>query len=214
MSFRSFLKRIVQMTIGTAICIALSNCAFGTARISLTHAPLPNPPAKRQGTVVLERFTDERPSEQGGEYIGNKRNGYGMVLGHVALDSAKLDSVLTGFIAEALKNTGYTVIYGSAKTAAAPDATAAPVMKGKIKECWMDMYMVANAQIKIDLGLFTPDDKDTLWKSNISGGKVNLLWWGIKSEFANVYKGAVNFVLDSAQQKYSSEEFAKKINKN
>jgi hypothetical protein len=41
-----------------------------------------------------------------------------------------------------------------------------------------------------------------------------LFWWGIKSEFANVYKGAVNFVLDSAQQKFSSEEFAKKLNKN
>jgi hypothetical protein len=211
MPFGFFIKRIVQMTIGITFCIVLSNCAFGTARISLTHDPLPNPPAKRQGSVVLERFTDERPSDQGGEYIGNKRNGYGMVLGHVGLDSAKIDSVLTRYIGEALKNTGYTVIYGSAKTATAADATAAPIiMKGKIKKCWMDMYMVANAQIAIDL--FTPNNNVPVWKSNITGEKINLLWWGVKSEFANVYKEALNFALDSAQQKFSSEEFARKVN--
>jgi hypothetical protein len=137
-----------------------------------------------------------------------------MVLGHVALDSGKIDSVITGFIGEALKNIGYTVVYGSDKTAAVADVTAAPIMKGRIKECWMDMYMVANAQIKIDVSLFSPDKKDTLWKSDINGGKVNLLWWGLKSEFANVYNGAVTFLLDSAQVKFSSEEFAKKINRN
>jgi len=73
-----------------------------------------------------------------------------MVLGHVALDSAKLDSVLTGFIAEALKNTDIPS-FTDPQNCGGADATAAPVMKGKIKECWMDMYMVANAQIKIDL---------------------------------------------------------------
>lgn len=211
MIFGSFLKRILRLAVCLFICAFFGNCAFGTARITLTHEPLPNPPAKRQGTIMLERFTDERPIDKGGEYIGNKRNGYGMVLGHVALDNAKLDSVLTGFIGEALSNTGYTVVYNTSKVTADADVTAVPIMTGKIKECWMDMYMVANAQVSIDLDLVTPDKKEVLWKSNINGGKVNLLWLGIKSEYANVYNSAINFALDSAQQKFSSEEFSNKV---
>jgi hypothetical protein len=209
----SFIVRFLRLAACAFVFAVLSNCAFGTARISLTHDPLHKPHVKRQGTIMLERFIDERPFDKGGEFIGNKRNGYGAVLGHVAVDSGKVDSILTGFIAEALKNTGYTVIDGTSQTNAATDATSVPVLTGKIKECWMDMYMVANAEISIDVNLLTSDKKESLWKANLNGGKVNLLWWGIKSEFTNVFKGAVNFTLDSAQTKFSSEDFAKKVSK-
>jgi|GEM_PF-1234574 len=213
MNFRNLVNSIFRFVIGGIICAFISNCAFGTAKIKLTHETLSEPKVKRQGTIVLEKFSDERQADKGGEFIGNKRNGYGMVLGHVAIDSGKVDSVLTSFVGDVLKNTGYTVIYNTQITNAVADITSAPIMTGKIKECWMDMYMIANAQVAIDLSLLTPDKKETLWQSNISGGKVNLLWWGIKSEFANVYKRAITFALDSAQQKFSSEEFVKKVRK-
>ncbi len=44
------------------------------------------------------------------EFIGNKRNGFGMVAGHVGLEQGKnLEVLLTRFFAEALQEAGYTV---------------------------------------------------------------------------------------------------------
>jgi hypothetical protein len=213
MAFRTLPKRIAYLLACALTHFLISNCAPAAARISLTHDPLPNPPEKRHGIVVLERFTDERPPFRCGNFVGNKRNSYGAIIGYIALDGASIDSVWTGLVGDALQHIGYTVVYSTTAASTTAEKATAPVMTGQISECWVDMYMVANAQIKIGLNLLTPDIKDTLWKANISGGKVNLVWIGLNSEYENVYKGAINYALDSAQEKFYSEEFAKKLNR-
>src|SRR5689334_8452390 len=91
-------------------------CALGTTRLDVTHDPLTQVVQKKKGNVVVEPFTDARTEK---EFIGNKRNGFGMVVGHIGMpENTKLEVLLTKYFAEALTEAGYDVtIAGSQPTA-------------------------------------------------------------------------------------------------
>ncbi len=203
---------VLLLSVAIAGSCLLQSCAFGTAKIKLQCGELPKPPQKQSGIVKIEKFVDARPAEYGGDYIGYKRNGFGATVGRVAADSTRIDTLITGFFARSLANTGYTVITDIRIMEAVADNTSVPILTGKITKCWLDMYMAVNAQVTVDLALYSPDKKDVLWKSTIDGEKVNVLWWGAKSEYEKVFTGAFQYLLDTAQQKFSTEEFRSRVN--
>jgi hypothetical protein len=187
----------------------LSNCAFGTSRIKITHSILQKPLIKHEGKIILNKFVYRRSIMDGFECIGNKGNDFGGVLGYIALDTGKVDSILTDFIGEALKECGYKVIYNY-KSNVESDIKSLPVLNGNIKEFWINSFAVANAKISIELQLLNHNGLD-VWGEEINAEKVDYLFMRTNSEIETVLYGAINYALDSAIAKFSSEEFSKNI---
>lgn len=86
--------RIVRFLSLMVFVIILGGCAVGITRVKLEHDPL-NPVAqKREGTILVKEFKDIRTQEK--SYIGNKRNMFGMVLGHIGPEeNVRLTKVIT-----------------------------------------------------------------------------------------------------------------------
>src|SRR2546421_301223 len=87
----------------------LSGCAFGVTNVRVSHSELASVGEKRMGTILVRQFSDSRPQDH--QYIGAKRNGFGMAVGNLGVrDGTHLDILLTGFFADALKQAGYEAI--------------------------------------------------------------------------------------------------------
>lgn len=61
------------------VAFLASGCALGTTRLTVAHYPLDNIENKKQGNILVKQFVDKREKENL-DLIGNKRNGFGMVL--------------------------------------------------------------------------------------------------------------------------------------
>jgi hypothetical protein len=83
------LKNIIFIML---LSFLLGGCALGTTELVIGHNELNNVQNKKAGNLLVKKFTDSRKNT---DYIGNKRNGFGMVLGHVGLhDGENLESIL------------------------------------------------------------------------------------------------------------------------
>lgn len=139
----------------TCILLAglLAGCAFGTREATLVYPPPPDveaksavakavPPVARETKVHLHQFTDERSDKK---VVGTVRNGYGMRTADVIAKNS-VTAWVTDAIALELKNRGFTVVQGEAKS---PPEAGSIVIGGEILNVFCDMYFSYTGQVSL-----------------------------------------------------------------
>lgn len=194
------------------LALGLGGCALGVTKVDVAHSPLAGEMTKREGTILVKQFTDGRqPGHR--ESIGNKRNGFGMVLGSIGTqDGVNLDALLTKYFAEALQHAGYTVVLQTSASGAGDRAYDA-ALQGEIKEFWLDLYMMTWHSVDVTLTLKDKTETHVLWERDIRGERTNVLWIGASSEFERVIRQALDVALDQAAKEFASTEFQDAVKK-
>ena len=165
-------KRSISAVLGSSVMVLLaiisSGCATGTTRLVLSHGPLDPVVQKRQGDVLVRPFVDKREHTT---YIGNKRNGFGMVLGHVATqEGVKVDELLTQYFIEALKQAGYNAILDkSTPGGVTPQLKCDAIINGEIVEFWMDLYMLVWHRVGVNVKAINPENQKIVLEKHIQG---------------------------------------------
>ena len=199
------MKQHSRLLLGLFMAAMLSSCAIGTSKITVAHDPLQPPATLRSGTILVKQFTDSRKDIKDPTHVGNKRNGYGMVLGGYAVKGGKtVAQTVTDHVADALRAAGYNaVVEGSGS------ASGAPVLEGDVHEFWLDLFMATWHNVGIDLKLKNRSGA-TVWQKRVAGSETNVLWLGINSEIEKVVRQAVNKALNQAVTEFASDDFASK----
>ncbi len=189
-----------------ALAIISSGCATGTTLLAVSHSPLETIEQKRQGDVLVKPFVDKRENKQ---YIGNKRNGFGMVLGHVATrKDVKLDELLTKYFVEALRDAGYNAVLDeSAASGTAPKGKFDTIIEGEVVTFWMDLYMAVWHRVVVNVKATNPVDKKVLWEKTIEGSEKRVLWVGATGEYERIVREALTKALNQATQEFVSDDF-------
>jgi len=199
------------MILGLFALFQISGCAIGTTRVIVAHEPLDRIEKKAQGTLLVRPFTDKRANK---DYIGNKRNGFGMVLGHIGLmEGTTLESLITESFAQALREAGYHVIIQNASQPPAETETWDAVIDGEIREFWLDLYMAVWHYMDVDVKALDPSLQRVLWEKIFRGEKKNILWVGATAEYEKVINASLTHTLNEAAQAFASDEFANAIRK-
>lgn len=103
------MKRLL-IVIASALC--LTACATGTTNLTLGLADDAAKPGLLSEvsprTVYIAAVTDSRPAAEA-ERIGNKRNGYGMVMGAVGT-TEPVEKLVSDTLAKTFKANGHTVV--------------------------------------------------------------------------------------------------------
>ncbi len=192
-----------------ACLVGVVGCAIGTTKVSsLSPDPLQQITNKKKGEILVNQFVDSRQIDNK-NYIGNKRNGFGMVLGHVGLpDGVKLEPLVTNYFADALKEAGYNVVINDSPASPVPgNVKFDAVIDGEITRFWLDLYMKTWANVDVKITALDPTSKKKLWEKTIHGDKTNTLWVGTSSEFEKVIKEALTIASNKAAQEFASDEF-------
>ncbi|MBN8449393.1 MAG: hypothetical protein J0M13_10390 [Candidatus Accumulibacter sp.] len=139
----------------TCILLAglLAGCAFGTREATLVYPPSPEGEAKvavakavspvaRETKIHLRQFADERSDKK---VVGTVRNAYGMRTADVVSKNS-VTAWITEAIALELKNRGFTVVQGEAKS---PPEVGSIVMGGDILNVFCDMYLSYTGQVSL-----------------------------------------------------------------
>ena len=205
------LRGHIRVLLAGALGILVSGCAIGTTRVRVYHRELSSASKTRQGKILVKRLVDKRDAKQQ-PYIGNKRNGFGMVLGHYAVADGQLEDVLTRHFADALSKAGYEAQV-DAGGAPAGDAQCDAILEGDIDEFWLDMYMRVWHKVSVALRAKNPKTGDVLWTGRAEGNSNNMLWLGINAEIERAIADALTPALDSAVQSFGSEQFYGSIKK-
>jgi hypothetical protein len=190
----------------------LMGCVFGVTRVNVSHDPLNRIENKKQGNILVNEFKDVRESAR--EYIGSKRNLYGMRLGRIGTESGvSLTEILTKYFAESLNEAGYkTVVMKEAKM---PDGSEKikfdAMLEGEIVAFWLDLYMGVWQIVDVKLTAKHPDSKEVLWEKVIHGDQTNVLWLGATGEYEKVIRQALTQALNKAASEFASDEFFKTI---
>lgn len=187
------------------LCLVLGGCAAGVTRVKVEHDPLSKIEAKKQGTVLLREFKDIRSQDR--QYIGNKRNGFGMVLGHIATEeNVKLTEVLTGYFADSLREAGYKVIQSQNANETQAQRKPVIIVEGEIFDFWLDLYMAVWHYMGVKLTAKNPDGK-VFWEKTIKAEQKNVLWVGATSEYERVIRQSLTQALDKASLEFAAEPF-------
>jgi hypothetical protein len=204
-----YTNRIFKFACFALSAIILGGCAIGVTRVKLDHDPLARVENKREGTILVEQFKDVRPKAK--EYIGNKRNMYGMVLGHIGTEEGvNLTEVLTRYFAEALREAGYTVEIGKGSKAAKDQEKFDAMVEGEILTFWMDLYMAVWHKVGVKVMVKNPEGK-ILWEATVSGEETNVLWIGATGEYEKVIRQAITKAMNRAASEFASEPFYRTI---
>jgi len=205
------MKKISIIFANVLVAILLNGCALGVTNLRVTHSPLEPVIQKREGTILVQMFVDNRTQDH--QYIGTKRDGLGIPLGDFGVrDGKRVNEVVTEFFVDALKQAGYNaVMQTSIATQPTGSAKVSAVLQGEIKEFWLDLYLTTWHHVNVDLTLLDKDGKQVLWTKNIKGGKSNILWVGLNSEFESVIRQALDEALNRAAKEFASEEFYQKV---
>ena len=192
------------------LALLTSGCAVGTTRIDVDHSPLTGGASARSGDLVVRTFQDLRDSERQ-PYIGAKRNGFGMVLGHVAVPEGQtLEGILTDYFIKALQRAGYRAAPEADVAAAGDGFEPVGVLEGDITTFWLDMYMAAWHNVGIDLRLRDRSEA-LLWESRIQGEESNVLWVGVSAELEKVIRQALDEALGQAVTEFSGADFEAQV---
>lgn len=205
------IKSLLLILLLVGICLSMG-CALGVTRVAINHDPLNRIENKKEGNILVDQFKDVRPRAK--EYIGNKRNMYGMVLGHIGTEQGvSLTEIITKYFAEALREAGYSVVVKKESRAAEElqQTNFDAVMEGEITEFWMDLYMAVWHKVGVKLTVMNPDSKETLWTKVIDGAETNALWVGVTAEYEKVIRQALTKALNKAASEFVSEEFYKVV---
>ena len=203
-------QRIIVISLMT---IFAGGCAIGTTRLNLQHEPLQKIEAKSKGNILVRQFVDKRKESH--EYIGNKRNGFGMVLGHVgAQEGVNLEPLMTRYFAEALAEAGYNpVIQDPTQPESNGQVKFDAIVDGEIIEFWLDLYMKVWHNIEVRTRALDPYGKSVLWEKTIQADQSNVLWIGATGEFEKVISEVLTKALNQAAKAYSGEEFRQAISR-
>ena len=209
---KGYCKQSIHMGIIFAGFLGLftTGCVLGVTKAKVNHNQLDHVENKKEGNILVKQFTDGRKDTQ---YIGNKRNAFNAVMGHIGTEEGvKLEVLLTKYFAEALKEAGYNAVVqepGSADKTSQVKFDA--LLDGEILEFWMDMYWSAWHVVTVKVKAVNLATKNILWEKEIRGeGKIDTCF-GTKSEYENVINLALTKALNQAVKEFSSEEFHKTI---
>ena len=211
----STMRRDASTCLGVALvmvsaCFA-GGCAFGTTRLKMNHGALDAVQNKKQGDILVKQFVDKRSDTA---YIGNKRNGFGMRLGHVGMEEGvSLEKVLTDYFAEALRAAGYNAVVQGAQSDAPGQAKFDAVVDGEILQFWMDLYMMVWHNVEVKLRALNSTSNAVVWEKKVTGSESRALWMGLTPEFERVVSEAVTKALNEAAKEFASDEFSKAIKK-
>lgn len=188
------------------MAVLSGGCAMGTTRLAVAHAPLAPVAQQRQGDILVRPFVDKRANV---EYIGNKRNGFGMVVGHVGTQKeVKIEELLTQYFIEALQQAGYNAVLDkSSPGSVAPQLKCDAIIEGEVVEFWLDLYMMVWHKVGVNVKAINPADQKVLWEKLIQGSETRTLWVGAKGEFERVIREAMTKALDRAAQEFASDSF-------
>jgi hypothetical protein len=197
------------MLLGLFALLQISGCAIGTTRVIVAHEPLDRIEKKAQGKLLVRPFVDKRASK---DFIGNKRNGFGMVLGHIGLmEGETLEGLMTEAFAQALREAGYSVVV---QDAAKPSSETGPfhaVIDGEIRDFWLDLYMAVWHYMDVDVKALDPASQRVLWEKTFHGEKKDVLWIGATAEYEKVINASLTAALNEAAKAFASEEFARAV---
>ena len=196
------MKKSLRILAYVSLIIILNGCALGVTKLQVTHDPLIQVENKKEGYILIKEFRDTREPDKT-EYIGNKRNTFGMVLGN--FDSTeKLEGLFTEYFAEAFKNAGYNVIVENlTEGSPPPDFNADAIIEGEISEFWLDLYMAVWQDISVSVKALEKDTNEILWEKKFTGEETNVLWVGVNSEFEKVIRQALTKVLNEATNEFA-----------
>lgn len=182
-------------------------CAIGTTQLVMSHGQLAAVPQTRQGDILVRPFVDKREHTQ---YIGNKRNGFGMVLGHVGTQpGVKIDELLTQYFIDALKQAGYNAFLEKPALAGAPtpQLKCDAIVEGEVVTFWMDLYMMVWHQVGVKVKALNPATQAVVWERNIQGSEKRTLWVGATGEFERIVREAMTKALDRATMEFAADDF-------
>lgn len=204
------MTRFVYLNVlGSIVALLLSGCALGVTRVQVAHSPLTRAPQKREGTILVRQFVDERQEDH--RYIGVKRGGiFGIPMGEIAIKGdVDLQSLVTDYFVEALTEAGYDAVreqsVSSGGTATTRQSDA--VLEGSIQKFWLGLYMEVWHEVSVLLTLRDRDSEKILWEKEIQGTEVNALWVGATGEYEKVIREALDKSLSRAVAAFASDEF-------
>ena len=196
-------RSITRLSIAALCALIFSSCAIGQSRISVTHSPLAPASKQRSGTVVVRTFTDSR-KDIDKTLVGNKRNGFGMVLGSFAIKGGDtVAEVLTAHFAEALTAAGYKAVVSNS-------ASGSAVLSGDIHEFWLDLFTAVWHNVGIKLQLKDGAGR-VVWSKDVNTKETNVLWFGVNSEIEKVIRQALDKALTQTMREFASDAFASKV---
>jgi hypothetical protein len=203
-------KTLMSWFAGLLAIVSLSGCAFGVTNVRVTHSALTPVDAKREGVVMVRQFTDSRKEDK--QYIGTKRNGFGMPLGKLGVrDGKRVDLMVTEFFVDALKHAGYNAMIQIPQSPTSDISKVDAVMEGDIREFWTDLYMATWHKVNVHMKLLDKTGAKVMWERDIEGGQANVLWLGLSSEFEKVVRQALDQALNRAAKEFASDEFYQKV---
>jgi hypothetical protein len=165
---------------------------------------------KREGTILVHQFTDSRSENK--KRIGNKRIIFGIPFGSFVIKDRKpVDVAVTELFAEALTHAGYEVITQPAGSSTNDNTNVTAVLRGDIKDFWLDMFAATWHDVSVDFKLSDKNDKQVVWEKTIQGDNINPLWLGLKSEFQKVIRQSLDEALNKAATEFASDEFYQKV---
>ncbi len=206
--FKAILRK-TGMIWGLFALIQISGCAIGTTRVIVAHEPLDRIEQKAQGKLLVRPFVDKRANK---EFIGNKRNGFGMVLGHIGLmEGTTLENLMTQAFAQALREAGYHVVVQDAAKLASETGPFNAVVDGEIRDFWLDLYMAVWHYMDIEVKALDPSLQRVLWEKTFHGEKKDVLWIGATAEYEKVINASLTYTLNEAAKAFASEEFARVV---
>ncbi|MBU0680542.1 MAG: hypothetical protein KKD73_03880 [Proteobacteria bacterium] len=184
----------------------LGGCAAGTTQLQINHNTLNQVSVKREGNLLVKQFVDARKNTI---YIGNKRNGFGMVLGHVGIHGTEsLESIMTRYFAEALQENGYRVTIDNGQSGInSSQQNFDAIIEGSILEFWMDLYMAVWHRVNVDVKAIDPASGNVLWGKEIAGSEKRTLWVGATGEYERIVREAITKTLNAAMEEFASEQF-------
>ena len=205
------IKKVASLLTSALAVLLLNGCAFGVTNVKVAHSPLEPVVSKRDGVILVRQFTDSRKEDK--QYIGTKRNGFGMPLGNIGVrDGKRVEVMVTEFFVDALKHAGYDAVIQNAPAAATPPSMKVDaVLDGDIREFWMDLYMATWHKVNVHMRLLDKAGERVTWERDIQGGESNVLWLGISSEFEKVIRQALDQALNRAAKEFASDEFYQKV---
>lgn len=194
------------------LTILVNGCAVGVTRVEITHDQLDHIENKKEGSILVKRFVDKREDKQ---HIGNKRNMFGMVLGHIGTEEGtRIEVLLTTYFVEALKEAGYNAVIQKAQSAGATSQVKFDaIVDGEILEFWLDLYMAVWHKIGVKVKAYDPINQNVLWEKVVRGEEKNVLWIGVTSEYEGVIRQALTKALNQATKEFTSDEFYNTIKK-
>lgn len=208
---RKYRKEFTNLILVVCLAFFSGCCALGVTRVHIAHDPLDPVENKREGNIFVKQFVDKREDIQ---YIGNKRNCLGIVMGHIGTKEVELEALLTNFIAEALKEAGYNAVVQETSVAGIPGQVKFDgIVDGEIVEFWLDLYMMVWHNVGVIVRARDPIDQHVLWEKDIRGGRRNILWFGATSEYENIIRQALTEALNQAAKEFSSDEFYNAVKK-